>query len=91
MGGALLLRPDGEFLCFPWDGMGKLAPESDAGWRLAAVVAGAEKYPELRPLDRSAPRERQTVNRARAVGESALGTPATVADPSVDAATALDG
>jgi hypothetical protein len=50
MGGALLLRPDGDVLSFPWDGIGKPAPESDAGWRLIAVVVGAEKHPELRPL-----------------------------------------
>jgi hypothetical protein len=50
IGGALLLRPDGEILCFPWDSLGELAPESDPGWRITAVVVGAEKYPELRPL-----------------------------------------
>jgi hypothetical protein len=50
MGGALLLRPDGEILCFPWGCFGELAPESDPGWRITAVVVGAEKYPELRPL-----------------------------------------
>jgi hypothetical protein len=46
----LLLRPDGEILCFPWDSLGALAPESDPGWWITAVVVGAEKYPELRPL-----------------------------------------
>jgi hypothetical protein len=50
MGGALLLRPDGEVLCLPWGELEKLAPESDAGWRLTALVVGADKYPELRPL-----------------------------------------
>jgi hypothetical protein len=50
MGGALLLRPDGEVLCLPWGELEKLAPESDAGWRLTALVLGADKYPELRPL-----------------------------------------
>jgi hypothetical protein len=50
MGGALLLRPDGEVLSFPWGRIGKPAPESDAVWRLIAVVVGAEKHPELRPL-----------------------------------------
>jgi hypothetical protein len=50
MGGALLLHPDGEVLCLPWDEIGGLAPESDSGWRLTALVVGAEKYPELRPL-----------------------------------------
>jgi hypothetical protein len=50
MGGALLLRPDGEILCFHWDSLGELAPETDPGWRVTAVVVGAETYPELRPL-----------------------------------------
>jgi hypothetical protein len=50
MGGALLLRADGEILCFPWDSRGEPAPETDAGWRITAVVVGAEKHPELRPL-----------------------------------------
>ncbi len=50
MGGALLLRPDGEILCFPWDSLGEPARESDPGWRITAVVVGTEKYPELRPL-----------------------------------------
>jgi hypothetical protein len=50
VGGALLLRADSEILCFPWDSLGEPAPESDPGWRLTAVVVGAEKHPELRPL-----------------------------------------
>jgi hypothetical protein len=50
IGVALLLRSDGEILCFPWDSLGALARESDPGWWITAVVVGAEKYPELRPL-----------------------------------------
>ena len=50
MGAALLLRPDGEILAFPWDSLGTPAPESDPVWRLIAVVVGAETYPELQPL-----------------------------------------
>jgi hypothetical protein len=51
MGGALLLRPDGEILCLP-DGASieALAVEPDPGWRLTAVAVGAEIYPELKPL-----------------------------------------
>jgi hypothetical protein len=50
IGGALVLRADGEILCYPWDSLAEPAPESDASWRLTAVVVGAEKHPELRPL-----------------------------------------
>ena len=50
MGGALLIRPDGEILCLPDESIEALAIESDPVWRLIAVVVGAEKYPELQPL-----------------------------------------
>ena len=50
MGATLLLRPDGEILCFPCDSPGAPVPESDPVWRLIAVVVVAETYPELRPL-----------------------------------------
>lgn len=51
MGGTLLLRPDGEIL-FLDDASEDDKPrlETDEGWRITAVVVGAEKYPELRPL-----------------------------------------
>jgi hypothetical protein len=51
LGGTLLLRPDGEIL-FLDSGSGDDEPqiETDFGWRITAVVVGAEEYPELRPL-----------------------------------------
>jgi hypothetical protein len=50
MGGTLFLRPDGEILVL--DGGSNHEPqiETDPGWRITAVVVGAEKYPELRRL-----------------------------------------
>jgi hypothetical protein len=50
IGGTLLLRPDGEILAL--DHGSRTAPqiEADPGWRITAVVVGAEKYPELRRL-----------------------------------------
>jgi hypothetical protein len=51
MGGTLLLRPDGEIL-FLEDASEDDEPqfETDEGWRITAIVVGAERYPELRPL-----------------------------------------
>ena len=91
MGGALLLRPDGEVLCLPSGELEKLAPESDAGWRLTALVVGPISTRNFGRFYRSARRERQTVKRVKAAGESASRAPATVADPSVDTAWALGG
>src|SRR3954454_20804853 len=51
MGGTLLLRPDGEILFLgsgPEDDEPRI--ETDPGWRITAIVVGAEEYPELRPL-----------------------------------------
>jgi hypothetical protein len=51
MGGTLLLRPDGEILSLGSDSEdGEPQVETDFGWRITAVVVGAEQYPELRPL-----------------------------------------
>jgi hypothetical protein len=47
MGGTLFLRPDGEILFL--DDVSSDAPqiETNPGWRITAVVVGAEKHPEL--------------------------------------------
>jgi hypothetical protein len=51
MGGTLLLRPDGEILFLDSNSGDDEPPiETDSGWRITAVVVGAEEYPELRPL-----------------------------------------
>src|SRR5689334_15652612 len=51
MGGTLLPRPDGEILFLDSDsGDDEPQIETDFGWRITAVVVGAEDYPELRPL-----------------------------------------
>jgi hypothetical protein len=51
MGGTLFLRPDGEILVLgsgPEDDEPRI--ETDPGWRITAIVVGAEEDPELRPL-----------------------------------------
>lgn len=50
MGGTLFLRPDGEILALAHDEGDEPQLETDERWRITAVVVGAEKYPELRPL-----------------------------------------
>jgi hypothetical protein len=51
MGGTLFLRPDGEILFLDHESEDDEPQfETDEGWRISAVVVGAEKYPELRPL-----------------------------------------
>ncbi|GAC1448844.1 MAG: hypothetical protein NVSMB9_32400 [Isosphaeraceae bacterium] len=51
MGGTLFLRPDGEILLLDHESEDVVPRiETDHGWRTAAVVVGAEKYPELQPL-----------------------------------------
>jgi hypothetical protein len=50
IGGALLLTPDGDILGVAWDSREGPKREENPSLRLTAVVAGAEKYPELRPL-----------------------------------------
>jgi hypothetical protein len=50
VGGALLLRPDCEILLLPSDSIETPVIEFDPRWRLTAIVVGAEKYPELKPL-----------------------------------------
>ena len=47
MGGTLFLRPDGEILVLEHDSRDAPQIEADPGWRMTAVVVGAEKYPEL--------------------------------------------
>jgi hypothetical protein len=51
VGGTLLLRPNGEILFLDAvTGDDEPQLETDQGWRITAVVVGAERYPELRPL-----------------------------------------
>jgi hypothetical protein len=50
MGGTLFIRPDGEILLLCLNSNEAPQIERDPVWRLTAVVAAAEKYPELRVL-----------------------------------------
>lgn len=50
VGGALLLRHDGEILEHAWDSPSPLEVSKDAVLRRAAVVAAADKYPQLSAL-----------------------------------------
>jgi hypothetical protein len=50
LGGTLFVRPDGEILFLEHDSPDEPKVERDPAWRLSALVSGAEKYPELRPL-----------------------------------------
>lgn len=50
LGGTLFLRPDGEILALEHDSDDAPQIEADPGWRMTALVVGAETYPELRPL-----------------------------------------
>jgi hypothetical protein len=56
MGGTLFIRPDGEVLFLEIDSEDdEPRPLADEAWRMTAVVVGAERYPELRPLVPSRP------------------------------------
>jgi hypothetical protein len=50
IGGVALLRPDGEIVSMGWDSDHPPTPETDEAMRLYALVAGSEKYPELKAL-----------------------------------------
>jgi hypothetical protein len=51
MGGTLLLRTDGEILFLDGESEGdEPQVETEPGWRITAVVVGAEEYPQLSPL-----------------------------------------
>jgi hypothetical protein len=54
MGGALLLRPDGEVLSVLWDSESEARP-AERRWRLLGLAAAAEQFPELTPLLPSRP------------------------------------
>jgi hypothetical protein len=49
MGGALLLRPDGEVLVVEWEAEANARP-ADRGGRLLCLAVAADTFPELRPL-----------------------------------------
>ena len=45
------IRADGEVVCWSTEGdYAGTRPEEDRSWLLTALVAGADRYPELRPL-----------------------------------------
>lgn len=60
IGGAAYITPDGEILTQAWDSEEPPAPEADPTLRLAALVIGAEKHPQLRPLLPSRPSDAVT-------------------------------
>jgi hypothetical protein len=51
VGGIIGIRPDGTLVEWSHDGAGRdVRPVEDRIWALIALVAGAKRYPELRPL-----------------------------------------
>jgi hypothetical protein len=57
MGATFFIRPDGEILVRAHDSRDDPVVEREPRWRLAALVVGAEKYPELKELLPSRPAE----------------------------------
>ena len=49
-GGCIALRPDGRVVQIFWRRPDASFQDAPASWRLVGLVAGAEKYPELREL-----------------------------------------
>lgn len=73
IGGALFLRPDGEVLSLEGSSKGEPHVETDPRWRIAALVVGAEKYPELRPLLPARPSEAKNCEACDGSGKIRVG------------------
>jgi hypothetical protein len=66
LGGALLLRPDGEVLSVGWDDDDARPPKSP--WHLIALAGAAEGFPELRGVLPSRPADAVSCPQCRGAG-----------------------
>ena len=72
IGGAIILRPSGDFVCVDLAG-GRIGEEVDEGWRTIALVAGALDHPVLRELLPKKPREANDCDQCDGTGRITLG------------------